>query len=485
MSVSLNNTVVVRETSSFLGTGAVQTFTVPAGVFQIRFFLWGAGGQTQNGTPDPIVGALVNAGSGAYVEGNLQTSPGTVYSLIVGRTGVAGLANGAPGIGANTISGGGFSGIFSGSPAANTVIAIAGGGGGSGYNANGNGGGGGYPAGLNGTNNGGQGGTQVAGGAASSGGGTVGSQLQGGNGGTGDNGGGGGGGGWYGGGGGTGQGAGGGGSSTYTSLVINPATENGNNGGTNSGATLPGGRSSPYWISPYGSGGQNGLVVIGYTQAPILSTTDTTFSYTGADQSYTVPTGVYLLIVKMWGAGGGGNGAGKGGGGAYVEGRLTVTPGETLTLIVGSGGAVYNTSNNYGGGGGSATVRAGGGQGGGRTAIRRSGTELVTAGGGGGGSSDGGGGGGAATVDSQSFAGDVTAGVLQVQSTAVQSSGSGGGGSTTAGGVNGPWPNNRGSAGQFQGGTGGGDATGGGGGGGYWGGGGGGYAGGGGGGSSY
>jgi hypothetical protein len=217
---------------------------------------------------------------------------------------------------------------------------------------------------------------------------------------------------------------------------------------------------------------------------PYPTVFNTTFSYTGADQTFIVPSDVTVLLVRMWGAGGGGNGTGKGGGGAYVQGLLDVTPGETLTLIVGSGGSRYDTTNNYGGGGGSATVRAAGGQGGGRSAIRRSGTEVVTAGGGGGGSSDGGWCGGAATVDSQSFAGDITAGVLQVQTTALQG-GSGGGGSTTAGGVNGAWPNPRGSAGQFQGGTGSGDAAGGGGGGGYWGGGGGGYAGGGGGGSSY
>lgn len=216
---------------------------------------------------------------------------------------------------------------------------------------------------------------------------------------------------------------------------------------------------------------------------PYPPTVNSTFSYTGADQSFLVPTGVTALVVKMWGAGGGGNGSGKGGGGAYVEGTLTVTPGETLTIIVGSGGAYFNTTTNYGGGGASATVRGGGAQGGGRSAIRRSGTEIVTAGGGGGGSSDNSSG-GAATVDSQSFSGDIAVG-LQIQTTANSGSGAGGGGSTTGGGGNGAWPGNRGFAGQFQGGNGSGDATGGGGGGGWYGGGGGGYSGGGGGGSSY
>ena len=116
------------------------------------------------------------------------------------------------------------------------------------------------------------------------------------------------------------------------------------------------------------------------------------FSYTGADQSYIVPSGYSSVTVYMWGAGGGGGYTGTGslygGAGAYLQGVLTVTPGATLTIIVGGGG-VYreniggNTTSSYGGGG---TAGAASGSGGGRSAIRVSGAsdDLVTVGSGGG-----------------------------------------------------------------------------------------------------
>lgn len=64
---------------------------------------------------------------------------------------------------------------------------------------------------------------------------------------------------------------------------------------------------------------------------------------------YTVPEGVTELVIECWGGGGGGSaaigmklddrapGAG-GGGGAHSHSVIRVTPGQTLTLIVGSGG---------------------------------------------------------------------------------------------------------------------------------------------------
>lgn len=117
-----------------------------------------------------------------------------------------------------------------------------------------------------------------------------------------------------------------------------------------------------------------------------------TFTSTGADQTYTVPAGVTSIKVIMWGAGGGGGyvgtGAVFGGAGAYVEGVLTVTPGSSLTIVVGRGGLYADGS-----GGGQVNVYGGGGRpgynsggGGGRSAIISSGTELVTVGAGGGGS---------------------------------------------------------------------------------------------------
>ena len=123
------------------------------------------------------------------------------------------------------------------------------------------------------------------------------------------------------------------------------------------------------------------------------------FSYTGSNQTYVVPSGAISLTVHLWGAGGGGGfgpgGAGSGGGaGAYVEGNLTVTPGSSLTIIVGQGGS-YNGAGTFGAGGASASSQGyvgGTASGGGRSAIQLSGTELVNAGGGGGGANAGNGG---------------------------------------------------------------------------------------------
>lgn len=80
------------------------------------------------------------------------------------------------------------------------------------------------------------------------------------------------------------------------------------------------------------------------------------------------------MLVVATGAGGGGGGGARtstGGHGALVTTAIAVTPGETLTLEVGSGGAAG--SSDFGGGGG------------GWTAIKRGSTLLVVAGGGGGG----------------------------------------------------------------------------------------------------
>ena len=258
--IRLNNQVNTNANQTFTATSTVQTFTVPAGVFWIRFFLWGAGGIGQNG------GINVNsAGGGAFVEGNLRTAPGTVYYIVVGARGryniTPAIANGGAAGGGTGADGGGFSGIFSSTPSASSVIAIAGGGGGAGFNGNGYGGGGGFPSG--GTAQGSSpGGSQSAGGSGS----FPGSQLLGGNAGFGgDCCGGGGGGGWDGGGGGNNSQGGGGGSSTVTSIVINPILENGTNGSpTGVAPTPPGGRNSPVWRSPLGSAGQTGFVVIGF-----------------------------------------------------------------------------------------------------------------------------------------------------------------------------------------------------------------------------
>ncbi len=130
--------------------------------------------------------------------------------------------------------------------------------------------------------------------------------------------------------------------------------------------------------------------------------------------TWVVPSQVFEIEVKAWGAGGGGGQAdsnaetvsgGHGGGGAFVYGRIAVTPGETLGIEVGSGGGVGSNDTNAGDGGG----------GGGHTEITRNGQVLIIAGAGGGGggssddSSEDGGDGGVGGAD-QGVAGDNEAG---------------------------------------------------------------------------
>ena len=109
----------------------------------------------------------------------------------------------------------------------------------------------------------------------------------------------------------------------------------------------------------------------------IQTTAQTTFNYTGSNQSYVVPAGVTSLTIDGWGAQGGNGNAGTasaGGLGAYISGTISVTPGETLTIIVGQMGESGTGSLDGGGGGGGSFV------------IRQTGNVplLIAAGGGGG-----------------------------------------------------------------------------------------------------
>jgi hypothetical protein len=171
------------------------------------------------------------------------------------------------------------------------------------------------------------------------------------------------------------------------------------------------------------------------------------FDGTGATASFIVPDGCTRVQVYAWGAGGsGGRGIdynAPGGGGGFVEAELEVTPLETLTVLVGKGGARGVTpgagisTSAFGGGGASGDGYTGGG--GGRSAIRRGTDELITAGGGGGGGAAlnagygaGGAGGGAAGLPGGNYAGTTTGG---------------GGGTLTAGGAGGVGGGSTGAAG--------------------------------------
>ncbi|MDY0813139.1 hypothetical protein [Kitasatospora purpeofusca] len=130
----------------------------------------------------------------------------------------------------------------------------------------------------------------------------------------------------------------------------------------------------------------------------------TRVTYSGGDQTFTVPAGVTAVNARVFGAGGAGSprayytGQYGGGGGGYTTGTLAVTPGQSLTLTVGQGGRLNSTSATYGGGGagGQGFTAAGaasatGGSGGGMSAVWNGayGTNPLVVAGGGGGSSPG------------------------------------------------------------------------------------------------
>jgi len=246
-------------TQTFSYTGSDQSWTAPTDVSAINVWLWGAGG-----------GSDVSAdrgGAGGFVKGTLAVTGGNDYVIVVGQGGAGGdndanynnmpTSYGGGGAGYENPSGGGLSGIFSGSGQVfngytpqptdhSRTITIAGGGGGSDNSAP-NGGSGGYPNGGSppaGVGASGIGGSQSAGGADGGG------LLKGGSGYTGGRWTGGGGGGYYGGGTGQGNDSAGAGGSSYISNLTNASY--------NAGSTtdVPDGRSESTYDNNAGYGGQ-------------------------------------------------------------------------------------------------------------------------------------------------------------------------------------------------------------------------------------
>ena len=246
-------------TQTFSYTGSDQSWTPPTDISSVSVWLWGAGG-----------GSDVSAdrgGAGGFVKGTLAVTGGNDYVIVVGQGGAGGdndanynnmpTSYGGGGAGYENPSGGGLSGIFSGSGQVfngytpqptdhSRTITIAGGGGGSDNSAP-NGGSGGYPNGGSppaGVGLSGVGGSQSAGGADGGG------LLKGGSGYTGGRWTGGGGGGYYGGGTGRGNDSGGAGGSSYISNLTNASY--------NAGSTtdVPDGRSESTYDNNAGYGGQ-------------------------------------------------------------------------------------------------------------------------------------------------------------------------------------------------------------------------------------
>jgi hypothetical protein len=147
-----------------------------------------------------------------------------------------------------------------------------------------------------------------------------------------------------------------------------------------------------------------------------------TFDGDGQFRALVIPQGCAQITVRAWGGGGGGGGwsntlavGGNGGGGGFVRATLTVTPGETLNVVAGTGGAgacqgcgVQPAGGTPGGGTGGRGDTAGanggpGGGGGGASRVLRGSAVLVVAGGGGGG-------GGGQALDTNSAGESATSG---------------------------------------------------------------------------
>lgn len=111
-----------------------------------------------------------------------------------------------------------------------------------------------------------------------------------------------------------------------------------------------------------------------------------------SNTTYTVPAGVYVLLLELWGAGGGASqwsDGGGGGGGGYTRKEISVVPGMVLTLSIGNGGTVANE-----------------GGAGGNTSITINSISIASANGGGGGTSGGSGGSGGTGTTENGAAGN-------------------------------------------------------------------------------
>jgi hypothetical protein len=115
------------------------------------------------------------------------------------------------------------------------------------------------------------------------------------------------------------------------------------------------------WLSP---STQNQLKILLFFIACLggsIAKAQSVSTYTSSG-SFTPPAGVTSVTVECWGGGGGGGGTavnpskgGGGGGGGYATAILTVTPGGTYTVTVGSGGSNGTNSGGTGGTGGTSS----------------------------------------------------------------------------------------------------------------------------------
>ena len=165
------------------------------------------------------------------------------------------------------------------------------------------------------------------------------------------------------------------------------------------------------------------------------------FTTATAGSTFIVPTGVTSITIKVWGAGGGGY-PNEAGGGGFAQATFSVTPGQSLNVLVGGaggggwgcfGGVAPSPGGLNGGGEGgyghgtdtTNTYYGPGGGGGGYSAVKNNSVFLIQAGGGGGGGTCGAGDGGAG------------GGISGLAGTSVGQSGGGHGGTNTTAGAGG------------------------------------------------
>jgi Glycine rich protein/Secretion system C-terminal sorting domain/Ig-like domain CHU_C associated len=180
-----------------------------------------------------------------------------------------------------------------------------------------------------------------------------------------------------------------------TSAAANPVSVCSDTGGTTSlSAAVTSGNFIAWYDAPTG-GNFLGLTTSTGT-LPVTASTTTiyyaeelatggsasqTFSYTGAMQFWVVPFGTDTVTLEAWGAQGNSNSQGVLGGlGGYATGKLAVTAGDTLWIMVGGGGTASSAGGYNGGGNGgtSPCVTADAGGGGGASDIRYMGFNLAS-----------------------------------------------------------------------------------------------------------
>ena len=354
----------------------ISTVTLPSDCAYMTVKLWGGAGGSgaHTGYPGP-------GGPGGYAEVTIPTRPSTSYTIYTATGGKFARDSSAPRAGGTGYRTGGAGGT-------QTY-----------YPQGGAGGGGGASAILLATNSsplaiagGGGGGSglysysDIGGGAGASGGGwntlgggararTLFSTVSSGNGAAGENGvsdfyaGGGGGGGYVGGYGGRASyfgGSGGRGGTGYCSPTALACTLLSSNAYPSISTTIapPNATDRDYILSSGNAGrgnilgnGSSGYTIITFSNTPPTPATSSCqlagpavyHNVHTANQTFIVPLGCTTLGVKAWGAGGGGGNLGIGGGGGFASGVLSVTPGEQLTVAVGSGGGAGVSYPNIGG----------------------------------------------------------------------------------------------------------------------------------------